>query len=160
ALREAGHLPDPRARVLRQQGHRRAGQRARRRRRRWLRPAAARADRLRALVRPVHARRRATRGGRAPRCVVGMTDAGPPCLSVLTGLPLLGALVIALLPRGATSLVRQIALVTSLGSLGVTIAAWIAFDPNGARFQLRESYPWIPTWDVRFTFAADGIALV
>jgi NADH-quinone oxidoreductase subunit M len=89
-----------------------------------------------------------------------MTDAGFPYLSVLTGLPLLGALIIALLPRGATALVRQIALVTSLASLGVTIAAWIAFDPNGARFQLRESYPWIPTWDVRFTFAADGIALV
>ena len=37
---------------------------------------------------------------------------------------------------------------------------WVAFKAGGDRFQFRESYPWIPTWDVRFTFAADGIALV
>ena len=37
---------------------------------------------------------------------------------------------------------------------------WLAFDPNGDRFQFRESYPWIPAWDARFTFAVDGIALV
>jgi NADH-quinone oxidoreductase subunit M len=31
---------------------------------------------------------------------------------------------------------------------------------GGDRFQFRESYQWIPSWDARFTFAADGIALV
>jgi NADH-quinone oxidoreductase subunit M len=31
---------------------------------------------------------------------------------------------------------------------------------DGDRFQFRESYAWIPSWDARFTFAADGIALV
>ena len=37
---------------------------------------------------------------------------------------------------------------------------WVAFEAGGDRFQFRESYPWIPPWDARFTFAADGIALV
>jgi NADH-quinone oxidoreductase subunit M len=87
-----------------------------------------------------------------------MTDF--PYLSLLTGLPLLGALVVALLPRSWPGLARQVALVWSLAVLGLTVAMWFAFSPGGPRFQLRESYPWIPTWDARFTFAVDGIALV
>jgi NADH-quinone oxidoreductase subunit M len=89
-----------------------------------------------------------------------MTDASFPYLSLLTGLPLLGALVVALLPRSFPGLAKQVALLWSLVVLGLTVAMWIGFKPNGARFQFRESYPWIPTWDVRFTFAVDGIALV
>ena len=50
-LREARHLPHPGAGLPRQPGHRRAGQRARRRGRRRLRPAPAAADRLRPVVR-------------------------------------------------------------------------------------------------------------
>ncbi len=89
-----------------------------------------------------------------------MTDAGFPYLSVLTVLPLVGALVVALVPRAMPALARQLALLFSLATLGLGVATWLAFKPAGARFQLRESYPWIPNWDARFTFAVDGIALV
>jgi len=89
-----------------------------------------------------------------------MSEADFPYLSLLTGLPLLGALVVALLPRTRPALAKQVALVWSLAVLGLALATWFAFRPNGDRFQLRESYPWIPTWDARFTFAIDGIALV
>jgi NADH-quinone oxidoreductase subunit M len=89
-----------------------------------------------------------------------VTDAGFPYLSTLTALPLLGALVVALVPRTMPALAKQLALLFSLAVLGLGVATWLAFDPNGPRFQLRESYPWIPTWDVRFTFATDGISLV
>jgi NADH-quinone oxidoreductase subunit M len=89
-----------------------------------------------------------------------MTDAGFPYLSILTVLPLVGAVVVALVPRSMTTLAKQLAVLFSLAVLGLAVATWLAFDPGGARFQLRESYPWIPTWDVRFTFAVDGIALV
>jgi NADH-quinone oxidoreductase subunit M len=83
-----------------------------------------------------------------------------PYLSVLTGLPLLGALVVALLPRSRPRLAKQVALAFSLVVLGLTVVMWLRFAPDGDRFQFRESYPWIPTWDARFTFAVDGIALV
>jgi NADH-quinone oxidoreductase subunit M len=85
---------------------------------------------------------------------------GFPYLSVLTVLPLVGALVVGLTPRSRPALAKPVALVFSLAVLGLTVAMWLNFDPNGARFQFRESYPWIPTWDARFTFAVDGIALV
>src|SRR5262252_9467664 len=83
-----------------------------------------------------------------------------PYLSLLTALPLLGAIVVGLLPRGATGLAKVVSLLFSLATLGLGIATWLAYKVDGARLQLRESYTWIPNWDARFTFAVDGIALV
>jgi NADH-quinone oxidoreductase subunit M len=85
---------------------------------------------------------------------------GFPFLSVLTVAPLVGAVVVALLPRERPELVKRVALAWSVAVLALMVAMWVAFKAGGARFQFRESYRWIPTWDARFTFAADGIALV
>lgn len=81
-------------------------------------------------------------------------------LSVLTLAPLVGALVVALVPRSKPELAKLVAFVWSLVVLGFGIAMWIAFHAGGARFQFRESYTWIPYWGARFTLQADGIALV
>ncbi|HKO33128.1 MAG TPA: NADH-quinone oxidoreductase subunit M [Candidatus Limnocylindria bacterium] len=83
-----------------------------------------------------------------------------PFLSVLTLAPLVGALVVAFIPRTRGQLAKVVALGWSLAVLVLSIVMWIAFEVGGDRFQFRESYPWIPSWNVRFTFAADGIALV
>jgi NADH-quinone oxidoreductase subunit M len=83
-----------------------------------------------------------------------------PYLSVLTAAPLAGALVVACLPRSRPGLAKQVALVWSLAVLALTAVMWVAFRAGGERLQFRESYPWIPAWGVRVTFAADGIALV
>ncbi|TDC29551.1 NADH-quinone oxidoreductase subunit M [Micromonospora sp. 15K316] len=83
-----------------------------------------------------------------------------PFLSVLTVAPLVGALVVALLPRRRPDLAKQVAFGWSLLVLVLSVVMWIAFQVDGDRFQFRESYPWIPNWGVHFTFAADGIALV
>jgi NADH-quinone oxidoreductase subunit M len=91
---------------------------------------------------------------------VSISNTSFPYLTLLTVVPLVGALVVALLPRGLAGLAKRVALVFSLAVLGLFIAAWVAYKPNGARLQLHESYKWIPLWNVRFTFAVDGIALV
>ncbi|MGK5737365.1 NADH-quinone oxidoreductase subunit M [Micromonospora sp. URMC 103] len=83
-----------------------------------------------------------------------------PFLSVLTVAPLVGALVVALVPRHRPELAKQVAFVWSLLVLVLSVLMWITFQVGGDRFQFRESYPWIPNWGVHFTFAADGIALV
>ncbi|HLU32954.1 MAG TPA: NADH-quinone oxidoreductase subunit M [Natronosporangium sp.] len=91
-----------------------------------------------------------------------MTDF--PYLSVLTLAPLVGAGVVALLPRSRPELAKRVALGWSLGVLVLTGLTWWAytetFRPGDDRLALRESYPWIPHWDVNFTFAIDGIGLV
>ena len=89
-----------------------------------------------------------------------MTEAGFPYLSVLVLVPLVGAALVAFIPRSRPQLAKQLSLLITLVVLGLTIAMWAQFKPGGARFQFHESYPWIPTWDARFTFAVDGIALV
>jgi NADH-quinone oxidoreductase subunit M len=83
-----------------------------------------------------------------------------PFLSILTLLPLVGAAAVAFIPRGKAKLAKTVALGWSLVVLALSIVMWIAFEAGGDRFQFRESYQWIPTWDARFTVAADGIALV
>ncbi|GLY98245.1 NADH-quinone oxidoreductase subunit M [Actinoplanes sp. NBRC 103695] len=83
-----------------------------------------------------------------------------PFLSILTLLPLVGAAVVAFIPKTKAQLAKTVALVWSLVVLVFSILMWIAFEVGGTRFQFRESYPWIPNWGVRFTFEVDGIALV
>ncbi|MFD6754746.1 MULTISPECIES: NADH-quinone oxidoreductase subunit M [Micromonospora] len=83
-----------------------------------------------------------------------------PFLSVLTVAPLVGAVLVALLPRSRPTLAKQVALGWSLLVLALSIVMWVTWQVDGQRFQFRESYPWIPNWGVNFTFAADGIALV
>lgn len=87
-----------------------------------------------------------------------------PYLSVLTCAPLVGAVVVALLPRGRPDLAKRVALGWSLAVLVFAGVVWWAFDTNfaagGERLVLRESYTWIPQWDVNLTVATDGIGLV
>jgi len=85
---------------------------------------------------------------------------GFPYLSVLTLAPLVGALLVALVPRSKPQLAKLLAFGWSLAVLGLAIGMWVAFKTGGARFQFRESYTWIPFWGARFTLEADGIALV
>jgi NADH-quinone oxidoreductase subunit M len=90
--------------------------------------------------------------------MVGVTDF--PFLSILTLLPLVGAVVVAFIPKSRGQLAKVVSLVWSLVVLVFSLLMWIAFEVGGDRFQFRESYQWIPSWDARFSFAADGIALV
>jgi NADH-quinone oxidoreductase subunit M len=83
-----------------------------------------------------------------------------PFLPILTLLPLVGAAVVAVIPRARGELAKRVAFVWSLAVLALSIGMWIAFQVGGPRFQFIDSYPWIPSWGARFTFATDGIALV
>ncbi|MEU8659512.1 NADH-quinone oxidoreductase subunit M [Actinoplanes philippinensis] len=84
-----------------------------------------------------------------------------PFLSVLTLLPLVGALVVAFIPRAKAELAKMVALGWSVLVLALSVVMWLAWTvKDGPRFQFRESYTWIPAWGANFTFAADGIALV
>ena len=82
-------------------------------------------------------------------------------LLVLFVAPLLGALVVMLLPKGADKLAKQVGLALSLIVFGLTVAAATQFDvARAAQFQLGFSYDWIPTFGVHFAMGVDGIALV
>jgi NADH-quinone oxidoreductase subunit M len=94
-----------------------------------------------------------------------------PWLTVAGAIPLVGAVAIALTPgrsapgspadrRARDLLVKRIALVFSLITLGVTIAMAVQYKTGGPRFQFTQTYQWIPQFGVHYAVGVDGIALV
>jgi NADH-quinone oxidoreductase subunit M len=93
-----------------------------------------------------------------------------PWLTVIGAIPLAGALVISIIPTASSDdtaalsprdrLTKQIALVTSLVTLGMTVAMAVKFSPNGPAFQFVEIHQWIPQFGVHYAVGVDGIALV
>ena len=72
-----------------------------------------------------------------------------PWLTALGALPLIGSVVVALLPKSRPRLAKQIALVIALATLAMTIVMALSF--NGAsteQFQFVETYPWIPAFGI------------
>ncbi|HYN28303.1 MAG TPA: NADH-quinone oxidoreductase subunit M [Dermatophilaceae bacterium] len=82
-----------------------------------------------------------------------------PLLTLMMVVPLVGALVVALLPRRLAYYGRHVALGFSLVVLGLAVAAWAAFEAGGPQFQLAETYSWIPQFGVSYALGVDGIAL-
>jgi len=80
-----------------------------------------------------------------------------PLLSLLIFLPLLAAGVIWLLPP---RLARQVTALSMLVSLTLGVAALVAYDPAGARFQLLEQGVWIASLNVFYRVGIDGIAVL
>ncbi|MFX0538948.1 NADH-quinone oxidoreductase subunit M [Ornithinimicrobium sp. Y1847] len=85
-----------------------------------------------------------------------------PWLTTLLVLPLVGALVVALLPKAST-LVRPVALGVSLLTLVVGIVAATQYRIGGGTaaepFQLTEVHSWIPQFGVSYALGVDGISL-
>lgn len=84
-----------------------------------------------------------------------------PWLTVTGAVPLVGAAVVALLPRALAGRAKALALATSLLTLALTLAAALQFDPGATeQFQLAEQHQWIPQFGVSYAVGVDGIALV
>ncbi len=83
-----------------------------------------------------------------------------PWLTVIGLLPLVGALIVGLLPRGYAEQAKQLGLAVSVLTLGFVVAAALQFDAGGDRFQLTEAYDWIPQFGASYAVGVDGISLV
>ena len=81
-------------------------------------------------------------------------------LTVLGAVPLVGAAVVAVLPKGRDLLAKQIALAVSLVVLALTVAMALQFDADGPTFQFGETHEWIPAFGISYSVGVDGIALV
>src|SRR4051812_10039102 len=84
-----------------------------------------------------------------------------PILSVIAVAPLVGAAVVALLPKGRDLLVKQVALGFSLLSFVLVIAMATQFDNNaGEQFQFTETHTWIKQFGISYSVGVDGIGLL
>ena len=96
---------------------------------------------------------------------------GFPWLTLAGGLPLFGALVVALIPglpadsaaadvRARDLLAKVVALAFSVATLVVVLIIAVRFQIGGPAFQFTEQYSWIPQFGVHYALGVDGIALV
>jgi NADH-quinone oxidoreductase subunit M len=84
-----------------------------------------------------------------------------PWLTTLMVVPLVGSLVVLLLPKGRDLLAKQAALLFSVVTLGLTIAMALQFKADSPEpFQFVESHPWIPAFGISYSVGVDGIGLV
>ena len=81
-------------------------------------------------------------------------------LSVLMALPLVGSVAVAALPKTNERLAKQVALTTTLVTMGVTIAMAVGFQRDNVELQFVEKYSWIPSFGINFALGIDGLALV
>lgn len=85
-------------------------------------------------------------------------------LTATCAVPAAGAVLTAALPAGSSESRRRNTKAVALGVSAVTLvlAAVVAtrFDPQGARFQLNESYSWIRSFGITFSLGVDGIGAV
>jgi NADH-quinone oxidoreductase subunit M len=96
---------------------------------------------------------------------------GFPWLTVAGAVPLLGAIVIMLIPglpqdsaeadrQARNALAKWTALAFSLLTLVVVIIIAVKFQVGGPNYQFTETYSWISQFGVHYAVGVDGIALV
>lgn len=85
-----------------------------------------------------------------------------PILSLVTFLPLIGALFILTI-RGEEAVVarnsRHVALYTSVFTLALTLFMFVQFAPESSSFQFLEEFSWIPGSGVSYRMGVDGISV-
>ncbi len=85
--------------------------------------------------------------------------AGLPLVSLVTFLPLVGAIVIAFLPNERPQLVRYAALGVALLALLASLAMLAGFDATNTATQFAERYDWIPMFGIQYSVGVDGLSL-
>jgi NADH-quinone oxidoreductase subunit M len=87
-------------------------------------------------------------------------DAGFPLLTFIVAVPVVGAFLAALVPAGrARSLVRPIAILTSLAELGLVVFLVVDFPSGRAGFQFIDHQSWISSFGISWKLGVDGISL-
>src|SRR5205809_6072581 len=81
-------------------------------------------------------------------------------LTLITFVPLVGAIVIAFLPRERPDLARFTALGTALLAWVFSLYMLIGFLPTHPGFQFVEVADWIPAFGIQYKLGADGLSLV
>jgi NADH-quinone oxidoreductase subunit M len=81
-------------------------------------------------------------------------------LSVLTFLPLVGALILLFLPKEEPKQLRAVALITSIVGFLLSIPLALYYRPGQSGMQFEESHAWIPQLGISYHLGVDGIAVV
>jgi NADH-quinone oxidoreductase subunit M len=84
---------------------------------------------------------------------------GFPILTLVTFLPVVGVIPLLLVGRGQIRLIRNVALLFSLATFGVSLLIPAYYDQSTAAVQFVEQLRWIPSIGVTYFLGLDGISL-
>ena len=83
-----------------------------------------------------------------------------PILSLITATPLLGVLLLAVVPSRYEWLIKRIALVTALVAWIESLALLAAFAFGPAGFRFIEATDWIPAFGIQYKLGVDGLSVL
>ena len=81
-------------------------------------------------------------------------------LNTMMLLPILGTLLIAVIPTEQTLRIKQAALATTLLVAITGVLTWFNFDSSNTAFQFVQSTGWIPSFGINYAVGVDGLSLV
>lgn len=82
-----------------------------------------------------------------------------PILSAIIFTPLVGALLILVIPRESVKTIRRVGTAFACVTLILAVIIWVEVTRIGAgETQFEELYPWIPTFGVSFHVGVDGLS--
>lgn len=87
------------------------------------------------------------------------TEVAFPLLSMLIAVPVVGALLIAVLSNRRPEYSKLVALLASVGTGALSVWAFVNFDSNSSGFQFTSQHPWIESWGISWHLGIDGISL-
>lgn len=83
-----------------------------------------------------------------------------PVLSLITFLPVAGALIIGLLGREQKAAIRTVAIVTSFALFALALWLFLVYDGTRGGMQFVEQLPWVPRLGMSYHLGIDGISLL
>ena len=81
-------------------------------------------------------------------------------LSLVIFLPIAGALIVVVLPRGEGGQHKAVALLTSIATFLLSIYLWTGFQNGRSGFQFEEKADWAPALGIGYHVGIDGVALL
>ena len=83
-----------------------------------------------------------------------------PILTLITFIPLLGAILLMFIPKENEKAIRWTSVVVSLIPLALSVIVWAGYNPKIAGgMAWEELYEWIPAIGVRYHMGVDGISI-
>lgn len=83
-----------------------------------------------------------------------------PYLTLMTFIPLLGAIIILFIPKSQERLIKYFSVVISLIPLAISVFLWLTYNDSGDYHALAtEKVSWIPSIGVQYFMGVDGLSL-
>ena len=82
-----------------------------------------------------------------------------PILTAIVLVPIVGALLVVLMPKSRPEYPKMLALLSSAGTAALTIWLMSSFETGDAGFQFVSKHLWIEPWGISWHLGVDGISL-